>query len=65
MKSILRKGREVEYSLRDLNKPIGVSDFSFTETLPEQLAKSIPTIAEFEQELGNLNKIIRPYEPIL
>jgi predicted nuclease of restriction endonuclease-like (RecB) superfamily len=54
---LLCKGKghiEVEYSLRDLNKPIGVSDFSFTEKLPEHLAKSIPTIAEFEQELGRV-----------
>ena len=43
---------EVEYALRDINKPIGVSEFTFTEILPEELKKEIPTIEEFETELN-------------
>ena len=42
---------EVEYALRDINKPIGVSEFTFTEILPEDLKKEIPTVEEFEAEL--------------
>ena len=45
---------EVEYALRDINKPIGVSEFAFTESLPENLKASIPTVAEFETELNKL-----------
>lgn len=45
---------EVEFALRDLNKPIGVSEFTFTEILPEELKSSFPTIEELEQELENL-----------
>ncbi len=43
---------EVEYALRDINKPIGVSEFTFTETLPEELKTEIPTVEEFEAELN-------------
>jgi predicted nuclease of restriction endonuclease-like (RecB) superfamily len=42
---------EVEFSLRDVNKPIGVSEFELTEILPENLKSSLPTIEEIEEEL--------------
>ncbi|WP_205942738.1 PDDEXK nuclease domain-containing protein [Pedobacter psychroterrae] len=41
----------VEYALRDINKPIGVSEFQFTEILPDNLKSSLPTIEEIENEL--------------
>ncbi len=44
---------EVEYSLKDLNKPIGVSNWILTEKLPENLKSSFPTTEEFEQEIKN------------
>ena len=43
---------EVEYALRDINKPIGVSEFTYIEKLPENLQKEIPTVEEFEKELN-------------
>jgi predicted nuclease of restriction endonuclease-like (RecB) superfamily len=43
---------EVEYALRDLNKPIGVSDWVITEKLPDNLQSSFPTIEQLEQELN-------------
>jgi hypothetical protein len=46
---------EVEYALRDINKPIGVSEFTFTEALPATLKSSIPTVGEFENELNKLD----------
>ena len=42
----------VEYALRDLQKPIGVSGYQVTEALPEQLQGSLPTIAALEAELS-------------
>ena len=45
---------EVEYALRDINKPIGVSEFTFTEKLPEELKTEIPTVEEFETELNKI-----------
>lgn len=45
---------EAEYALRDINKPIGVSEFQFTEILPDEIKSSLPTIEEIENELKNL-----------
>ncbi|MEC5165948.1 putative nuclease of restriction endonuclease-like (RecB) superfamily [Flavobacterium sp. PL11] len=44
---------ETEFALRDINKPIGISEFSFCEILPEELKSSLPTIEEIENELQN------------
>lgn len=40
----------VEYALRDVNKPIGVSEFTFNE-LPKIIQNAMPTVEELEQEL--------------
>ena len=47
---------EAEFALRDLNKPIGISEFQLTEILPEELKSSLPTIEEIENELKNNNE---------
>lgn len=41
-----------EYALRDINKPIGVSAYELTRSLPENLRGSLPTIEEIEAELS-------------
>jgi len=43
---------EVEYSLRDIQKPIGVSEFTVTQALPTELKNILPTVEEFEKELN-------------
>lgn len=43
-----------EYALRNINKPIGVSEFLLTESLPDKLKGQLPTIEELEAELGSL-----------
>jgi predicted nuclease of restriction endonuclease-like (RecB) superfamily len=48
-----KKSIEAEFALRDINKPIGVSEMMLTTALPENLASSLPTVAELEAELGN------------
>ncbi|SKC21051.1 Protein of unknown function [Dyadobacter psychrophilus] len=45
---------EAEFALRDINKPMGISEFKFTEMLPENLRESFPTIEEIESELKNI-----------
>ena len=45
----------VEYALRDINKPIGVSEFKFIETLPQEIESSLPTVEEIEQELKGIH----------
>lgn len=42
---------EVEFSLRGMSQPIGVSEFNLTEILPEELKSSLPTIEEIENKL--------------
>lgn len=44
---------EVEFSLRGMSQPMGVSEFNLTETLPEELKSSLPTIEEIEKEFEN------------
>ena len=41
-----------EYSLRDIEKPIGVADYELTRALPEKLASSLPSIEALEAELS-------------
>lgn len=41
----------VEYALRDVAKPIGVSSYELTSALPENIKFSLPTIEELEAEL--------------
>jgi hypothetical protein len=42
----------VEYALRDLSKPIGVSAYLLTRALPEGLKGSLPTIEDLDAELA-------------
>ena len=49
-----QKGHVIaEYALRNIATPIGISEYKLTEALPEQLAQSLPSIAELEMELGH------------
>ncbi|MBC7748043.1 MAG: DUF1016 domain-containing protein [Methylotenera sp.] len=45
---------ETEFALRDMNKPMGVSEFQLTEILPENLKSSLPSIEEIENEFKNI-----------
>ena len=44
----------VEYALRDLSKPIGISSYELTKILPENLRGNLPTIEEIEAELRSV-----------
>lgn len=46
---------ETEFALRDINKPMGVSEFTLTEVLPDDLKASLPTIEEIEADMEKLN----------
>ncbi|MBC8525876.1 MAG: DUF1016 domain-containing protein [Candidatus Cloacimonetes bacterium] len=43
---------EAEYSIRDIKKPIGISNFTLTNAIPENLQTKLPTIDELENELS-------------
>jgi predicted nuclease of restriction endonuclease-like (RecB) superfamily len=51
-----------EYALRDVNKPIGISEFRLTEALPDKLKGQLPTVEELEAELSSA-EIIEKTEP--
>jgi len=40
-----------EYALKNINKPIGVSEYQLTEAIPENLKGSLPSIEDLEREL--------------
>lgn len=44
---------EVEFALKDVNKPIGVSEYRYTE-LPENIKQGLPTLEQLTQELKNI-----------
>ncbi len=46
----------VEYALRDIHKPIGVSEYIITKHLPDELKSSLPSIEEIEAELGDYDE---------
>ena len=43
----------VEYALKDVNKPIGVSEYTITKNLPDKFKSSLPSIEEIEAELND------------
>jgi predicted nuclease of restriction endonuclease-like (RecB) superfamily len=46
---------EAEYALRDINKPMGISEYKLTEAIPENIKYKLPTIEELEIELERKN----------
>ena len=52
---ILCQGKDklfAEYALRDIHKPIGISDYELTRILPDNLKSSLPSIEEIEAEMA-------------
>lgn len=40
----------VEYALKDINKPLGISEYELTEVLPKEYKSSLPSIEEIEAQ---------------
>ncbi len=51
-----RKKVVAEYSLKGVEKPIGISEYQLTKAIPDDLKASLPTIAEIEAELSEQEK---------
>lgn len=47
---------EVEFALRDMNKPMGVSEYTLVESLPDNLKGALPTVEEIESDLMHLQQ---------
>jgi hypothetical protein len=50
-----RKGLIAEYALKDISKPVGVSEYQLVASIPENLKGCLPTIEELEKEFSDLN----------
>lgn len=48
-----KKKVTAELSLRDINKPIGVSEYKILSEIPEFLENTLPSIEDIEKRLGN------------
>ena len=44
---------KAEYALRDINKPIGVSDYEIGNVLPKDMRSSLPSIEDIERDLSD------------
>ena len=42
----------VEHALKDIHKPIGVSEYLITKNLPIEFQSTLPSIEQIEAELG-------------
>lgn len=42
---------EVEYALRGINKPVGVSEYRLTHDVPKELADKLPDVKKLEKEV--------------
>lgn len=43
---------EVEYALRDFNKPIGISEYQLINKLPQDIKTQLPSVEELENEFS-------------
>lgn len=48
---------KAEYALRDIQKPIGISDYELGQALPKNFRGSLPTVEEIEKELEPINNV--------
>jgi predicted nuclease of restriction endonuclease-like (RecB) superfamily len=49
---------EVEYALKGINKPIGVSEYQLTNKLPKQYKGELPSVSELREQMAP--QLIRP-----
>ena len=42
---------KAEYALKDINKPIGISEYELIKAIPEDLKSNLPTVEEIENEM--------------
>lgn len=42
---------KAEYALKDISKPIGVSEYNLIQAIPDDLKSNLPTVEEIEEEI--------------
>ena len=43
-----------QHALFDYDQPIGVSDYQYSKTIPENLKSALPSVEEIEEELSRI-----------
>lgn len=49
-----KRGMIAEYSLRDINKPIGVSEYKLLKNLPKEYENILPSTDDIEKRIGEI-----------
>jgi hypothetical protein len=49
-----KRGMIAEYSLRDIEKPIGVSEYKLFKNLPEEYEHFLPSVEDIEKRIGEI-----------
>ena len=44
-----------EYALKDMSKPIGVSEYKITNNLPQELENQLPSIEDIQKRIKKTN----------
>jgi hypothetical protein len=47
-----KKGLIAEYALKDINKPIGVSEYKLSDFVPAELADTLPSAEDIEKRIN-------------
>jgi predicted nuclease of restriction endonuclease-like (RecB) superfamily len=50
---------DVEYALRDIHKPMGISEYILTNAIPEDIKLQLPSVEELERELEKNNPLAK------
>jgi hypothetical protein len=51
-----KKKTIVEYALRNMDTPMGVSEYQITHALPENFKSVLPSVEEIEAEFGGMDE---------
>ncbi len=46
-----------EYALKDIAKPMGISEYKLGDAIPEKIKTALPSVEELEEELGNVHPV--------
>jgi hypothetical protein len=57
-----KRGMIAEYSLRDIDKPIGVSEYKLFKSLPKEYENILPTAEDLEKRIGDISDFDEPSE---
>ena len=57
-----KKKSIVEYALRGMNQPIGVSTYRTTATLPDEFKAKLPSIEDLQHEIEAVAAVIEEFD---